>query len=417
MFRIISVFSFFSSMVLILMFSGCASSGASAKKNSAADEAALAAAAAMAAMDNGGSYPAGSYSPWEEAATGGTGTSVPGAVGGTGEKSEPQSLGSRNKPAWVDSPDSVYPRQRYVAAVGGGSNRQEAERNALANLTGVFGQSIQAELKTASNYSEAVKNGVIQVSENSSVQNAITTSAEMDTLVGAEIADVWLDDNKSIYYAAAVMEKQKTAVLYADLIRSNERIIGDLTVMDAARKNTLDGYSRYLLAAAIADANRVYANVLTYVGNTSGIKPAEMKKGDEYRLAAAEIARTIPIGVTVSGDKAGRIGNAFSRALTGLGFRSGGSNSRYVLTGNYTAENADLPNQRNIFVRYNIEARLTDTAEGGAILLPYNANGREGHLTQSEAEERAMGAAEKKIANEFALSMQEYLSTLLPGQK
>jgi hypothetical protein len=286
----------------------------------------------------------------------------------------------------------------------------------LANLTAVFGQSIQAELKTASNYSEAVKNGVIQVSENSSVQNAITTSAEMDTLVGAEIADVWFD-SKSIYYAAAVMEKQKTAVLYADLIRSNERIIGDLTVMDAARKNTLDGYSRYLLAAAIADANRVYANVLTYVGNTSGIKPAEMKKGDEYRLAAAEIARTIPIGVNISGDKAGRIGNAFSKALNGLGFRSGGGNSRYVLSGNYAAENADLPNQKNIFVRYNVEAKLTDTAEGGAVLLPYNASGREGHITQSEAEERAMRAAEKNIADEFAPAMQKYLSTLLPGQK
>jgi hypothetical protein len=332
------------------------------------------------------------------------------------ENSAAQPAGSRNKPAWVDSPDSVYSRQRYVVAIGFGGNRQDAERNALANLTGVFGQSIQAELKTVSNYSEAVKNGVIQVSENNSVRNAITTSAEMDTLVGAEIADVWFD-GKSTHYAAAVMEKQKTAVLYADLIRSNERIIDSLTAMDAAGKNTLNGYSRYLLAAAIADTDRIYANVLTYVGNTSNINPAEMKSGDEYRLGAAGIAGNIPIGVNISGDKAGRIEGAFSRALNGLGFRSGGGDSRYVLNGSYVIENADYPNQRNIFVRYHLEARLIDTLEGGSVLLPYSAGDREGHLSQSEAEERAMRAAEKKVADEFALSLQNYLSTLLPGQK
>jgi hypothetical protein len=324
--------------------------------------------------------------------------------------------GNRNKPVWVDSPDSVYSRQRYVAAVGFGNNRQDAERNALANITGVFGQSIQAELKVVSNYSEAVKNGVIQVSENNSMENAITTSAEMDTLIGAEIADVWFDGINT-YYAAAVMEKQRTAILYTDLIRSNERIIEGLTALDADRKNTLAGYSRYLLAADIADADRVYGNVLAYVGNISGINLAEMIRGDEYRLDAAGIAGNIPIAVEISGDTAGRIGGAFSNALNGLGFRSGGSNSRYVLTGSYVTENVDLPNQNNKFVRYTIEAGLTDTVEGRAVLLSYSANGREGHVSQSEAEERAIKAAEKKIADEFAPSLQKYLSTLLPGQK
>jgi hypothetical protein len=401
MFRIVFAFSL---AALIFALSGCAGA-ASPRKASSAAEAEAAARAALGAMDNGG-YPVSSPAVREEAAAGSS---------GPGANSASQSTGSRDKPAWVDSPDSVYSRQRYVAAVGFGGNRQDAERNALANLTGVFGQSIQAELKTVSSYSEAVKNGVIQVSENNSVRNAITTSAEMDTLVGAEIADVWFD-NKTTHYAAAVMEKQKTAVLYADLIRSNERIIESLTVMDAGQKNTLNGYSRYLLAAAIADADRIYANVLTYVGNTSGINPAEMKSGDEYRLGAAEIAGNIPIAVTISGDKAGRIGGAFSRALSGLGFRSGGGNSRYVLSGTYVTENAEYPNQNYIYVRYNLEARLTDTLDGGSVLLPYGAAGREGHLSQSEAEERAMREAEKKVSDEFALSLQNYLSTLLPGQ-
>jgi hypothetical protein len=212
------------------------------------------------------------------------------------------------------------------------------------------------------------------------------------------------------------MEKSKTALLYADLIRSNERIIGDLVSMKEDEKNTLAGYSRCLLAATIADANRVYANVLTFVGNNSDINPGEMKKSEDYRILAAEIARNIAIAVNVKGDPANRIRNALSRSLSQLGFRSGGANSRYVLDGEFSLVNAQFSNQQNVFIRYNLDADLKDASDGG-VLLPYNAGGREGHLNQAEAEERAIRAAERKIADEFGRSLQDYLSALLPRKK
>jgi hypothetical protein len=268
-------------------------------------------------------------------------------------------------------------------------------------------------MKSVANYSEAVKSGAIQVSENVSVQEAITTSAEMDSLVGAEIAEVWYD-GQSVYYAAAVMDRAKTAVLYADLIRSNERIITDLTTMTQAEKNTLNGYSRYQLAATIADTNRLYANVLTLVGNSSGINPGDMKRGDDYRIEAAGIARAIPIGVRVRGDQQDRIKNAFTRALGSAGFMSGGSNPRYTLEAVLTLTPTDLPNQQNKFVRYAVDANLTDSAGGNSVILPFNVSGREGHLTIPEAENRAIREAERKITEEFAPALLDYLAVLLP---
>ena len=388
--------------VVFILFSACAGTGASSKKDSERDAKASADAAnaALAAMDSGGTTaPAAADS----------GANTPGqASGQNGNVPD-----NRPKPAWVDTPDAVYTKQLYISAVGYGSDRNQAERDALGKLTGVFGQSVQAELKTISNYSEAVKSGAIQVSGNNSVQNAITTSAEMDTLVGAEIADVWYD-NKSVYYAAAVMEKEKTSALYADLIQSNKRIIDDLVNIDDVDRNTLDAYSRYLLAGTIADANRVYANVLTIVGNTRGINPAEMKKGDDYRLQAAAVAKNIPIGVTVSGDRNDRIRNAFSKALGAAGFRSGGNNSRYMLNVVYTMSQVELPAQQNKFIRYQANAGLEDTSGGNSVLVSYDVSGREGHLTVPEAEERALRAAEKKIADEFVTALNDYLSTLIP---
>ena len=400
-------------IVSFIFFQGCAGSAQTAAK---ADPSQAAAYDALASMDRAftGEPMPGTQPPAESAANSaasGSASNSAAANSASAGSSPAQSAANRDKPAWVDAPDTVFSRQRYVSAVGFGPDRRQAERNALANLTGVFGQSIQAELKTVSTYSEAIMSGVIQITENSSVQDAITTSIEMDTLIGAEIADVWFD-NRNTHYAAAIMEKERSAVLYADLIRSNERIIGDLISMTPDEKNTLNGYSRYTLAATIADANRVYANVLTLVGNTTGINPGNMKKGDDYRIEAAEIARNIPISVNVEGDRAGRIRNAFSRSLSASGFRSG-TNSRYALSASVILTDANLPNQQNIFIRYIVDVNLIDTSDG-SVLFPFSFNGREGHVNKAEAEERVFRAAENKIADEYGKNFRDYLSLLLP---
>jgi len=393
--------------VLFLIFSGCA--GSPKTVNNQSEAAGTAAYDALASMERaflGEPLLEARPSDGSRQDTNTSGSSQ------SGRTSPAQTTDSRDKPVWVDMPDAVYSRQRYVSAVGFGSDRRQAEANALANLTGFFGQSVQAELKTVSTYSEAIMSGVIQVTENSSVHDAITTSIEMDTLMGAQIAEVWFDSINT-WYAAAILEKDKSAVLYADLIRSNERIINDLTILPDTEKYSLGGYSRYLLAAAIADANRVYANVLTLVGNTTGINPGNMKKGDDFRIEASEISRNIPIAVNVEGDRAGRIRNALSRSVSSAGFRSGGNDSRYVLYGDITLTEASLPNQQNVFVRYIVDINLVDTADN-SVLFPCSFNGREGHVTRPEAEERAFRAAENKITEEYGKLLRDYLSLLLP---
>jgi hypothetical protein len=320
------------------------------------------------------------------------------------------------EPAWVASPDSVFDRRNYIAAVGYGSERVTAEKNAFANLTALFGQSIQGELAVVTRYSEAVVNGVVSASENTDASNAIKTSVELKSLVGAEIRDYWYD-GKSVHYAAAVMERAKTALLYKDMIRSNENIIAGLITMTNAEKNTFNGYSRYRLAGTIADANRTFANVLYIVGaEGTGIDIGSMKKGDDYRLEAANITGNIPIQISVTGDKADRIRGAFASALNSQGFKSGGKNSRYTLDTSVVLSPVELPNQQNKFVRYTIEARLIDSTTGG-VLFPYNINGREGHTSSPEAENRAIAAAERKINGEYGKLLASYLDSLLPAAK
>jgi hypothetical protein len=314
------------------------------------------------------------------------------------------------RPAWLDSVEAVYNRQRYLAAVGYASSREMAEKNALGNLAGIFGQSIQADQTVSTTYREAVKNGgAAQWSENTTLENIIHTSASMDTLAGAEIRSVWFD-GKSVYYAAAVMEKAKASALYTGMITANQAMIANLVAMNQTEKNSLDGFSRFQFAATVADINVSYGNALKVL---DAPVPAAIETGDKYRLEAAAIARSIPVGVTVKNDRAGRIRGAFAKALADLGFRNGGGDSRYMVEADLTLSEVQYPNQRNQFARYEVAANLVDRGAKTA-LVPYNINGREGHSTLAEAENRAVAAAEQKIGEEYKTVISAYLSRLLP---
>jgi hypothetical protein len=317
---------------------------------------------------------------------------------------------SKTQPAWVNSVDSVYSRNQYLAAVGYASNREMAERNALANLTAVFGQSIYADQTITNTYQEAVKNGAaVGWTDNTAMENTIRTSASMDTLIGAEIKEVWFD-SKSTHYAAAAMEKVKTARVYGDMIQANQNMIKNLITMSETEKNSMEGFSRYQFAASVADINISYGNLLRVIG---AAVPEGLKKGDDYRLEAVDIARTIPIGLRVQNDKSGRIEGAFARALSDLGFRSGGNNSPYLLDVNITTSPVENASQTNKFTRIELKANLVDT-KTRAVLLPYDFSDRQGHLSQSEADNRAYMAAERKISEEYAKVFNNYVSRLLP---
>ena len=313
------------------------------------------------------------------------------------------------QPDWVRDPYNKYDKSAYVAAVGSAADRQAAEKSALGNLVGIFGQSIQVDEKVSVSYREAVEKGVTaNWSENTAVDNTVSTTAGMDTLVGAEIGDTWFD-GKSTHYAVAILEKGKAKTAYTDMIKSNQTMINNLINLPDAQKNSLDGYARYQFAAMIADINVTYGNLLGFIGAPQ----QNLKKGDDYRLEAVGITKAIPVAMRVQNDRSGRIQGAFAKALAELGFNTGGTNSRYVLAVNVVSSPVEIANNPNKWSRIEVTANLTDTTSG-TVLVPFTFNNREGHTTQAEADNRAILAAERRINQEYAQLVNNYLSQLLP---
>ena len=385
-------------LIFALVFSSCASSPPAESGSSRLDRARSANAAAQGDMDQ---------------AFDGSGNSASGSAGGTSSFTPRPASVTRDKtgkPSWADKPDSVYNERYYIARVGMGRNRNQAEAAAFGELTGYFGQSGRADFTAVEVYKQRVTHGTVDVSSSTAAMEAIQRSSSMESLIGAEINDTW-DDGKT-YYAVAIMDKAKLIPIYQGLIDANVNLIDRLTNVPADQRVTIETVAAYHTAAGIAKANSVFITVLELLGGPA--MRSSLKSGDDYIYEADNIAKLIPVNVVVENDSEGRIRGAFAGVLSNAGFRTGNNSSRYVIKARLSLSPVDLPNQPNKFSRFVLDAAFTDTDRNtDVVLFPFNINDREGHLSQSEADQRAIRKAEARVKAEYGKVLQDYLSGTL----
>jgi hypothetical protein len=323
---------------------------------------------------------------------------------------EVQTTKGGTRPRWVTNPYSDFSKKLYIAAVGTAKNRTDAEKQAFASLITFFGQSVKSDYAVASAYSEAITNGIVSVSEKTEVREIIVTAASLDNLIGAEIGNVWEDASGNVY-ALAYVEKERTVLIYTQLIRINQNNIENLVSMSDTQKNTFDGYARYKLAALLAGTNTEYANIISLAGGSTS--SLDLTGADAFVLEAANIIKNISVGFNVKKDSNNRVRDAFAKVLSNEGLRTQGSNPPYILEINIDMGEAKFPDNSFIFCRYTISANLIEKATG-AVLFPFNFTDREGHTTYAEAQNRAFASIEKIINEKYPDAFREYLAALLP---
>ena len=320
------------------------------------------------------------------------------------------------QPAWVLNPYARFDRQEYLAAVGSGISRAAAERDALGRLAAVFGVGIQVDETIRTSYREVAQSGAAAAwVHHTYLDSEIRAVVGMGNLIGAEPVDSWNDGRGSVF-VLAVMNRARAIRIYSELVRANRQAIDSLVSMPAADRNTLAAFSRYQLAAVFADMNISYGTVLSVLG----VPVHGLVRGDEFRREAQEIRRGIPIGITVRNDRGGRIHDAFARAFSDLGFRTGGSGHRYVLDVDISVTLDRRYSQHHgawiTWAYKTLRADLRDTATG-TVLLPYSIhNLREGHASQAQAEDWVFRRAVEAINREYREMLSEYLSRLVPGR-
>ncbi len=128
---------------------------------------------------------------------------------------------SNQSPSWINAPESAYPQNQYLSAVGLGRDAEQAKQVALANLSRIFSVSIAEEQIDKSTFSTE------QGKSSTNITRFISAKANQQ-LQGATIKETY-QDQQGQSYAIAVLPKMPTAKAFRESIKQLDRtVLGNL---------------------------------------------------------------------------------------------------------------------------------------------------------------------------------------------
>jgi hypothetical protein len=317
-------------------------------------------------------------------------------------------------PRWVYDLKAVYPDSEWLAVVEQAGTRKNAESAAIDALARIFRTDVLGVTNAYMEYTQTItsakKKKITSLDESRTFAQNVTTTASVSGLVGVVTESV--QDQDGIWWANARMNRAECAAVYERTVRENEKIIADLRSDAAKNPGTLDAYADLRFAVIVAQVTDDLQSKLAILDSGAARRGVNYGNTDALRAEAITIARAIVVDVQVSGDESGRLANALSAFFTKQGFRTG-PGGEYTLPAQYTVENVDLPNNRGyLYIRYVFQASLRNRA--GKDVFAWSENGREGHITEADARQRALRAIESAVAEGgFEREFDSYLDSLL----
>jgi hypothetical protein len=319
-------------------------------------------------------------------------------------------------PLWVTDTEKVYPDRDWLVVVEAEQDAKLAERAAVTRLSQVFRVDLVSVTDANRQFAETVssvkgKKLLLTSQSNTIAQELISTSA-VSGLIGLQV-ESW-SNPKGRSYANARMNRAECSARYSAMIRENEKVISGLQEEAERNPRTFEAFRMLNLAHSFALVTDNLHSLLTVLDTSAISKRPSYGNAEAVKSLAQNAGRSIIVTVRVNGDNSGRIEKAFTESLNSRGFKTSavGDNS-YVLAASFQIEDAVIVNPNNYkFARYILNYSLKD--RGGAELFSSSDNGREGHLTDSEARQRAVRAAEQSIAsNGFAVNFDAFLASLI----
>jgi hypothetical protein len=324
--------------------------------------------------------------------------------------------GTGVRPLWVTDRNAAFPDGQWLCVVENAKDKDTAQAAAMNALARIFRTDVQGVTTAYEEFvHKAASSGNKQIAsftENRDITQEVTTSTNITGLIGVQ-NDVWTAPDGSVY-ANARMNRAECAARYSAMIRENEGLIRFLKEEAARNSGTFDAFESLNFAVTAAVVSDNFQSLLEVLDSSATSRRPEYGNADAVRALAQNAARSVVITVQVTGDVSGRIVTAFTSFLEKRGFRTNAAGVHsYLLSAALELEDVVLgSNQPNKFVRYVLNTSIVNN--DGKEVFSWSGNGREGHISEPEARQRALRAAETAIGSEaFAKGFDAYLESLL----
>ena len=304
-------------------------------------------------------------------------------------------------PLWVMEPDTVYPGEIYLNGVGEGSDRRTAESQAIAAL----GRSILQTVQTAARASQQFDAVDETISVQNSFESTVYTSSRIDDIAGARIKEIWIDADGRVY-ALAQLNRDESGHLYKSRIDKNTAVINSQIQFADSKGVSFESLMALRQAVVLAEQNRVYMSVLAGINNNLyRIVDLPYVSAGAVRTLMQRMQEELPVAVSVSGDPSERISTALSTVFAGIGLKTieDVASAPLILAADFLVVPIEGGTKYK-YVRFVLNVSLTEQSTGKE-LLSFSRNGREAHVTQNEAKERAIRTAEELITSELSKAL------------
>jgi len=302
--------------------------------------------------------------------------------------------GGREKKAAPEK-QPAFPEARYLTAEGSGETEQEARRQALAGLSGVFESRVHAETHAYAYSAVGPDSGEFF---EKTVESKVTVVSSV-RLKGAKIGRTWQAETGSgTYHALAVIDRMQAGRSWADELDAVQARV-------TAQVANLEGLQgRFRRMAAL---NEVFSGLLQNQAIESRLRvlnyPARSALDVDIVAVSAELARLrsqLRFFIGLSGDEhqvaAARIADAFTSHDLLLGDDPGTADA--VISGEIDIQPLKLNNPRAKFVRAAATVTVVETGSG-ATVTTLNESVRKGHADEKEAGSRAVLALADRLAD------------------
>lgn len=310
-------------------------------------------------------------------------------------------------PEWVNNLEHDFPNAKYLAAVGVGDTRKDAEAAAAGALAKRFTVHIQADTASEKRYLDLVKGDQAYSESESKFSQSVDLQAN-ESLVNLRFSDPYTDASGSVS-VVAYLERSPTAAVYRGLIAKD--VAKSASLVDRANSAT----GALLKFALLDSALIVENNAARLLEQLRIIHPlsADSVQSDvdvaSVSKARDDAATKLTYALDISGDSDGRIAGFVQSSLSTLSLSANAEGTLH-LTGRWSVVPVS-GNPQYKSVQWTLQLNLVD--EAGSSVASISKTSKENGLTPDAAQSFAFREAGKFITKDLPSSVTDYFDRLV----
>ncbi|RPJ05880.1 MAG: hypothetical protein EHM28_11210, partial [Spirochaetaceae bacterium] len=277
-----------------------------------------------------------------------------------------------NGPAWATDINSVYPEKDYLAVVGEGDTRRDAESDAAGALSKIFISEIKLESTATMRFQQLETAGSSTSTTERSVDKTVAVGSSQ-TLFNIQYSDPWTDGTGKVHIAG-FLNRRDTAKIYKDKIDKNaDRVVLFLKNMRES-SSIISQYAFIDAAVLYAKTNNQLLDQLIIIYQPMVQLIDLPYKTDDLIKLYSEIAAKMSFQIQIKNDSEDRLAKITTHILNERGFTIARGPASLSIRGEVSMEDAQLEN-RFANIRWYLTLEMRD--ERGSVLVSFNKNQRE----------------------------------------